>query len=230
MKAIGQLSREILSKDINVLYFESIDSTNTYAKENFESLQYPNLILTDHQVKGRGRNQHTWTATQPGNSLYSTWSFKHTSPPSPVLSMRVGLCLYHALKQTLHLDVSLKPANDIYLDAKKLVGILIEGIHYKNDFYTFIGVGINVRSTPLSTATYIEQHTTLTTESWENFLFFFSQNLATSMHMNQSTLTNEEQNQLLTAVKKYSLYKDLIQISPQGDLIFSDKTVPWSEL
>jgi biotin-(acetyl-CoA carboxylase) ligase len=230
MKPIGQLSRDSLSTNINTLYFESIDSTNTYAKENFEQFQFPTLIVADAQTQGRGRKQNTWSGSASGHALYATWAYKLSNAPSPILSMRVGLQLYLAIEKSFKIDISLKAPNDIYIDKKKLAGILIEGIHFKQEFYTFIGIGLNVKSSPLDLASHLQNHCSLTEEQWNFFLLLWQQKLNDSIHQGGNLLSSTEQLQLLTALKKHSQFLHLQSISAHGDLIFPEKTLSWSDL
>ncbi len=41
--------------EINVLELESVDSTNTYAKNNFDELLDGTLVVAEEQTAGRGR-------------------------------------------------------------------------------------------------------------------------------------------------------------------------------
>ncbi|MBO7677097.1 MAG: biotin--[acetyl-CoA-carboxylase] ligase [Erysipelotrichaceae bacterium] len=53
------------------LFFESIDSTNTYLKKHYEELEDFCFVRTDLQTAGRGRNGRSWSAAKGENLLFS---------------------------------------------------------------------------------------------------------------------------------------------------------------
>ncbi len=60
---------------MNIIFFEKIDSTNTYAKSNIDDLADKTVISTDIQTKGRGRFDRSWTDLGREN-IYMTIIFK----------------------------------------------------------------------------------------------------------------------------------------------------------
>ena len=44
--------------------------------------------------------------------------------------------------------IKVKPPNDILIDNKKICGILVESIKYKNKLYLIVGIGLNLQSSP----------------------------------------------------------------------------------
>ncbi|MCB0347755.1 MAG: biotin--[acetyl-CoA-carboxylase] ligase [Bdellovibrionales bacterium] len=231
MLEIGKISSNILSSESNVFFKDTIDSTNNFAKENFETLTYPAVVLANTQTHGRGRNTNSWTPTSNNSSLYATWGFRTKSPPSSVFPMRVGLLLQTQLKTILNMDVSLKAPNDIYMNSSKLAGILIEGIHFKSDYYTFVGIGINVLNKPnMSNVTCINDHITFSEQSWKSFLLGLNSRLTMLIDMPQNALSKQEQEALLSALKKHPSFADLQNISESGDLIYANKVLSWLDL
>ena len=53
------------------IYFESIDSTNTYLKKHCEELEDMCFVRTDYQSAGRGRKSRTWLAEKGESLLFS---------------------------------------------------------------------------------------------------------------------------------------------------------------
>ena len=54
----------------NILYFETLDSTQAYLKEHFEELDDKTVVVTDQQTAGRGRFDRRWIS-EPGGLYFS---------------------------------------------------------------------------------------------------------------------------------------------------------------
>jgi biotin-[acetyl-CoA-carboxylase] ligase BirA-like protein len=95
------------------------------------------LVIVDRQTAGRGRG---------GNGLWLTTIERPTDIAGlEVLSLRVGLRLARALDRFAPEPVRLKWPNDLYVDDRKLGGILIEARWRERRLeWVAIGVGINV--------------------------------------------------------------------------------------
>ena len=130
----------------NVTWFNSLKSTNTVAKEHIEEYDNLSVIATIEQSSGRGQGDHTWYAT-PGKNLTFTIIFK----PDELLASdallltqitTVSLLAYLKSKQ---INARIKWPNDIWVEDKKICGILIENILEGNFVKTsLIGIGLNV--------------------------------------------------------------------------------------
>lgn len=231
MNDIGILTSQILKDELNIIYKSTIDSTNTYAKESFESLTYPAIIIASSQSNGRGRNTNSWASTTAGDSLYATWCFRTNTPPCSVLPMRIGLLLQAATETHFNIVASLKAPNDVFIGSKKNSGILIEGVNYKEQFYTFIGIGINVLSKPiLENTTHLTEHIHFDVKNWKAFLITLTTGMTRNIASTQNSLNTTEQEQLLVALKKHLAFKNLQSVSSFGDLVFPDKTINWIDL
>jgi BirA family biotin operon repressor/biotin-[acetyl-CoA-carboxylase] ligase len=121
-----------------------IDSTNTELMRRARAgLAEPVLLVAERQTQGRGRLGRGWTSA-PGDSL----TFSLGLPLAPAdwagLSLAVGV----AIAEQLHPRVQLKWPNDLWVDDRKLAGILIEtamAAAASAPRYAVIGVGINVK-------------------------------------------------------------------------------------
>lgn len=225
-------------------YFETLSSTNDLAKEDsniFFDPQKTNLILCEEQTNGRGRNKNIWTNPQKGESLISSWILFTDQFPKPILTVRVGLALYSALKKTWpKLHLSLKAPNDIYINSKKVAGILIETIQQessinKSNIKIIIGIGLNVFSSPetLTTASSIakELEASITPEDWNNFLNLFYRELLNCKKQISFDLSALEVQDLLIALNHFPLLKEkYLDIAPDGSLLTKEGKILWSEL
>jgi BirA family biotin operon repressor/biotin-[acetyl-CoA-carboxylase] ligase len=104
------------------------------------------LILADMQTAGRGRMGRTWRS-EPGAGIWLTLIERPRDASAlEVLSLRVGLALAPALDAFADGPVRLKWPNDLYVDQRKLGGVLIEARWREaQPEWVAIGVGINLR-------------------------------------------------------------------------------------
>ncbi|GIL16958.1 MAG: hypothetical protein BroJett040_07090 [Oligoflexia bacterium] len=238
--SVGKISHEwSKGSRLQAIYQETIPSTNDLGKElALTSLsQYPiSLILTDDQTAGRGRGKNSWTNSQPGTSLLSTWVFQLSSPPQPVTTCRTGLAVRNALLQTWPwLPLSLKAPNDLYLQTKKLGGLLTETITQGSKQALIIGLGINVWKNPhLEIADCLKSfvnESCLTEEDWNSFLDRLLLELSLAVSASNDLLSDRERQSLLLALnQKPDLDEKYIDISPEGTLKTKSKEIHWFEL
>jgi len=119
-------------------HFASIDSTNQWLLTQGQCGQ---LCLADQQTAGRGRQGKTWHSSSTDN-LYL--SLKHCFAESiahlSLLSLAVGIALAEALAELGLQHHQLKWPNDVYVQQKKLAGILLESNAAQT---VVIGMGLN---------------------------------------------------------------------------------------
>ena len=65
---------------INLLELETVDSTNTYAKNNFDVLADGTLVCAEMQTAGRGRLGRHWISPA-GTSIYASLVMKRIDQP-----------------------------------------------------------------------------------------------------------------------------------------------------
>lgn len=119
----------------NILYFDEINSTQTYAKEN--NLPPYTIITARHQTAGLGQYGRVWEDSQ--QSVMLTIVLPIPQIPLGLFTQYVAL---NIIKQ-LHIyrdDIWIKWPNDLVIKRKKLGGILTEVI----DETVYLGVGINI--------------------------------------------------------------------------------------
>lgn len=241
---IGEVTHHWAKKqNISSEYAKSIDSTNIKAKaEAFsESAFNEHLIiyLADRQTAGKGRGQNTWSDSEViGSQLLSTWSFMIDSAPHPTVSPMIGLALYRAASSTWpFINWNLKAPNDLYINDKKVAGLLLETVSQGEDHRLLIGLGFNIISSPasISTATSLAHElsasTPLLAQDWisflERLLFEFSFSLQLSFEPMNTTSTAA----LLTALNKHPLLKEkYTALDESGNLSIDSKKISWMEL
>jgi len=133
----------------DVAWLPECGSTNTILLERAaHGAPSGSVLVADHQTAGRGRRGRNWVSS-PDCSL--TFSLLWRLPPavrSSGLSLAVGLAVAQALESLGIQGISLKWPNDIWLNGKKLGGILIEVASDSNGLGLVIGIGLNLRHDP----------------------------------------------------------------------------------
>lgn len=130
-----------------VIYFEEIDSTNLYSKNN--NLNSDTLVIAANQTNGRGRLTHSWISAPYKNLTFTlTKDFEIKPVNNHIVNFYVSLILLTAIRNILKGDSNeliLKWPNDIILNGKKISGILTETSDISaNKKKFFIGIGINI--------------------------------------------------------------------------------------
>jgi len=128
-----------------------IDSTNAELMRRARTAPLdPVLLVAEHQTAGRGRLGRGWHS-QPGQSLTFSLGLMLQPRSWSGLSLVVGV----SLAERLHADVRLKWPNDLWLEGRKLGGILVETAGQADApgaaRAVVIGVGLNV-ARPAETA------------------------------------------------------------------------------
>jgi BirA family biotin operon repressor/biotin-[acetyl-CoA-carboxylase] ligase len=105
------------------------------------------LVLADAQAAGRGRAGRRWDS-RAGDGIWMTLIERVNDVLAlDVLSLRIGIRAARALDRFAATPIRLKWPNDLYLEAGKLGGILVESRwRGERPEWTAIGVGVNVRS------------------------------------------------------------------------------------
>jgi BirA family biotin operon repressor/biotin-[acetyl-CoA-carboxylase] ligase len=131
------------------LFFPNIDSTNTWAKQNAQNLskQKITFVTADQQTAGRGRFNRKWISPAGMNLYTSICFFLKPDPNKKIflnnISQILAVSVVEVLKE-LNFDAKLKWPNDIFLNHKKLGGILSETTQIDDCICFIAGLGLNV--------------------------------------------------------------------------------------
>ena len=130
-----------------ILEFETIDSTSSYLKRNYQALPHLTIVRADYQTQGRGQFDRVWDANQGQNLLMSVLMKSVKIDDIDQLKMQFIAGLKHILK-TFGIHVTFKKPNDLYVHDHKICGILLETKTVKTQLeYVIIGIGLNVNQT-----------------------------------------------------------------------------------
>lgn len=132
-----------------VLYFDTIDSTNTKAQELAEK-GYPSgtLVVADKQESGKGRRGRSWVSPS-GTGIFMTLMIKPDINPNnaSMLTLVAALAVAKAITSVTGEEALIKWPNDIVVNSKKVCGILTE-MNAQFDYinHIVVGIGINVHN------------------------------------------------------------------------------------
>lgn len=103
------------------------------------------LVIADHQTEGRGRSGSRWTSPAARGLWLTLVERPVDTTGLEVLALRVGLRAARALDRFAPEPVRVKWPNDLYVEGRKLAGILIEARWREGRLeWVAIGVGVNV--------------------------------------------------------------------------------------
>lgn len=151
---IEQFSKDFPEyRTIYIECFKQIDSTNTYAKkllsnQTTEMNYAPGVIIAEEQTQGRGRLGRAFISPyKSGIYISIIYSPKGgiTNPAIITASSAVAVC--RSIKKLFGITPDIKWINDLFINKKKVCGILTEGF---TNFETgtidsaIIGIGVNI--------------------------------------------------------------------------------------
>lgn len=129
--------------------FDSIDSTNTKAKELAEA-GHPSgtLVVADQQTLGRGRRGRSWESPAR-TGIFMTLMLKPDINPNnaSMLTLVAAMATARAITEVTGEAAQIKWPNDIVMNGKKVVGILTEmSAQFDYINHIVVGIGINVHN------------------------------------------------------------------------------------
>lgn len=139
-----------LKNKCKVIFLEQIDSTNDYLKNLVNHGERENtLVIADRQSKGKGRLGRKFFS--PDGGLYFSLLLRPNFSPEKALliTTAAAVVVSEALSRLSGKSAGIKWVNDIFIDNKKVCGILTEA---STDFkkgtleYAVLGIGINLYS------------------------------------------------------------------------------------
>lgn len=148
---------------MNIIKLECVDSTNTYAKLNANQIKENTVIIADKQTNGYGTNNRKWYSDN--DSIILSFFIRTNKKSIPYdYSYKIGFLVSNLLNRICNVKTYIKKPNDIYLNNKKLGGILIETEYLLNELkFIIIGIGLNINQkempndiNSISTSLYIE--------------------------------------------------------------------------
>lgn len=146
---IQLLDEEVIRSQIetgSVAVLPVIDSTNQYLLDRLSSLQSGDACIAEYQQAGRGRRGRKWFSPFGANLYLSMYWRLEQGPAAAIgLSLVIGIVMAEVLHDLGADQVRVKWPNDLYLQDRKLAGILVELTGKTGDAAQIvIGAGINL--------------------------------------------------------------------------------------
>jgi len=138
------ISSQIKQSQVAVL--PVIDSTNQYLLDRIGTLQSGDACVAEYQQAGRGRRGRKWFSPFGANLYLSMFWRLEQGPAAAIgLSLVIGIVMAEVLRDLGASQVRVKWPNDLYLQDRKLAGILVELTGKTGDAAQIvIGAGINL--------------------------------------------------------------------------------------
>lgn len=138
-----------LRNEINIKIFDEVDSTNTLAKSLAEKGESENtLVIARKQTNGRGRMGKSFFSPDTTGIYMSIILKPQLSPDKTVfITTAAAVAVSEAIDSICRTQTQIKWVNDIFLNNKKICGILTEGsVNFETGFtdYAVLGIGINL--------------------------------------------------------------------------------------
>ena len=138
-----------MSKKHDIIWLEEVESTNRYAKEHISERDNLSVVAAAYQSAGKGQGDHKWHA-KPGENMLISIVLKNTGI-RPAEQGKISDMAAQSVVELLEshgIDAWIKPPNDIWVDTKKICGILIEhSLRGNHISWSIIGIGLNVNQT-----------------------------------------------------------------------------------
>ena len=133
-----------------IFKFENVTSTNEAAINLIKEKQKEiGCVYADTQTKGRGTYGRTWVSDK-GNLFGSLFfPLEDNYPPFNEFSIINPIIISDVIKYFCYKEnVNLKFPNDVFVNRKKICGVLQETITLGNRKFLIIGIGVNIVSNP----------------------------------------------------------------------------------
>ncbi len=112
---------------LDVVVHQSIDSTNSWCLQQSRSGRVlPFACFAEEQTSGRGRRGKRWLMSSNNIAMSLAWPFVLPEQPLHLLPLSIALAIVATLEKFGVKQVQVKWPNDVYVQGKKIAGILIE--------------------------------------------------------------------------------------------------------
>ncbi|HTR82052.1 MAG TPA: biotin--[acetyl-CoA-carboxylase] ligase [Bacteroidota bacterium] len=130
--------------------FETIDSTNTFARTLDEAAgPHGTLVVAEEQTAGKGRQGRRWQSQKGKNLLFSViLKIPFAEERIRVLPFAAALAAADGIEHLTLASIECKWPNDLLIGRKKVAGMLIEAASQnENETSLILGIGVNVNQT-----------------------------------------------------------------------------------
>lgn len=206
----------------SIIWYKILDSTNNEAVRQINSAPEQTFFAAEFQTDGKGQKGNRWESEVGMNLTFSILlkpSFLKIESQF-IVSQIVTLSLKRYFK-SIGVDVKIKWPNDIYVERKKICGILIEN-HFSsvNLAVSIVGIGINVNQSvfksdaPNPTSLFLETGKNYNLkDEMESFAAIFNEeysNFVQSHNLELENNLNNRYTESLYNLREFHLYQNLL--------------------
>lgn len=134
-----------------IIALETADSTNSYMLDKIKAgniSEEGTVVVANYQSAGKGLDKNTWESEAGKNLMFSVLLKPEflKADQQFQLTKVMSLAVFDFIRNYLPNErIKVKWPNDIYVENKKIAGILINNtIKGKEIMYTVVGIGINI--------------------------------------------------------------------------------------
>lgn len=196
------ITKKDINHEINNIYIlDKVDSTNKYLKELANNGENEiTVVIAKEQIAGRGRLGRSFVSNS-GKGIYMSILLRPTFgiELSKRITSLTATAVSEAIDEVTKLNTKIKWVNDIYVNDKKLAGILTEGhTNFESGKveYIVVGIGINLYKQIFpdnldNIITTVEDETNKVfsineiIESILNKLIYYYENIKDNIHINE---------------------------------------------
>lgn len=218
----------------DIINLETVTSTNDFAKELLvNNLPQADITIIEatEQTKGRGQKGNCWESNAGENLTLSYILKPHFLQPFQqfYLSMAISLAIKNCLDLFLP-NVSIKWPNDIYVNDRKICGILIENSLMGNEIqWSIIGIGLNINQKTFSD--WIPNPTSVSIETGKDFSTFEIKELLTqSIEKIYEGLSDNDLELVLTEYNSHLYLKNSNAMFKDAKGVFEGEIIATNQL
>ncbi len=130
-----------------ILVLESTRSTNDFLRQMLTPEQPEGVVVfAEEQTAGRGQRANQWHSA-PHRGLWFSVLLRPEIPLTETARLTdwAAESVATTIREELKLNPMIKPPNDVYLDARKVCGVLVETVAGKSaQFAAIAGIGVNI--------------------------------------------------------------------------------------
>ena len=128
-------------------FYKKINSTNDLAIKKIKAGFNKGIIITDYQKKGRGRYGKKWISFKGNLFMTIFFEVKKNIKLKKIITLNCKI-IKKTLLQYFKKGITTKYPNDLFVNKKKICGILQEIVFNKKVKFIVIGIGINLVKDP----------------------------------------------------------------------------------
>jgi len=140
---LSELNTAVLGKNLHLV--SKIQSTNTLAMDiATQGAPEGTVVLAEVQTAGKGRLGRSWFS--PKGNIYLSVILRPNIPlqKSPLVTLMGSVAVATAIQETCNLPALIKWPNDVYIQGKKVSGLLTEMSAEQDRIrHLVLGIGIN---------------------------------------------------------------------------------------